>query len=188
MSVLLRPTVAPTRWPLLSLLAGVAACEAVHSVAGVEASLKWPNDLLVEDRKLGGILAERVADAVVIGIGINVSTKPAELPHPGATSLGESGAGTDREPLVKELLRALGRAYLGWRAEDGRPGFFMDSYRTRCRTLGREVTVEQPDGGRVVGRAVAIDDEGRLVLADADGARRAFAVGDVVHARQPDEP
>jgi BirA family biotin operon repressor/biotin-[acetyl-CoA-carboxylase] ligase len=87
MSVLLRPKTEVATWSLLSLLAGVAVAEALAAVAEVDARLKWPNDILVDGRKLGGILAERVEDAVVIGIGINVSLRTDELPIETATSL-----------------------------------------------------------------------------------------------------
>jgi BirA family transcriptional regulator, biotin operon repressor / biotin---[acetyl-CoA-carboxylase] ligase len=87
-SLLVRPqTVPPARRGWLPLLAGVAVAAAVRSVAGVQAELKWPNDVLAGPAKLGGILAEAVGDAVVVGIGLNVSTEPAELPPPGPGAL-----------------------------------------------------------------------------------------------------
>jgi BirA family biotin operon repressor/biotin-[acetyl-CoA-carboxylase] ligase len=183
MSVLLRPQpVTPTRWPTLSLLAGVAVCDALTAVAGVVPSLKWPNDLLLDDGKLGGILGERVGDAIVVGIGLNVSTRAIELPTPTATSLALHGGSTDREPLVKELLRSLGRRYARWRADGGRPETFLPDYRRACTTIGHAVAVELPDGRRVLGDAVDVDNDGRLVLRRDGDVIEAFAVGEVVHA------
>ena len=86
-SVLLRPTPEPVTWPLLSLIAGLAVVESIVAVGKVAASLKWPNDVLVDDRKLAGLLAERVDDAVVIGFGVNVSMTTDELPVPDRKSV-----------------------------------------------------------------------------------------------------
>src|SRR4051794_26536060 len=101
MSVLLRPAVPLDVLSLLPLLTGTAVVESTRAVSKVHTTLKWPNDVLVSGRKLGGILAERLEDAVVVGIGLNVSTRPEELALPTATSLAIEGGTTDREPLVK---------------------------------------------------------------------------------------
>src|SRR5689334_12500991 len=127
-SVLLRPGGVPAAllgW--LPLLAGVATAAAVHAVAAVDATLKWPNDVLVGERKLGGILAERAGAAVVIGIGINVWQARADLPpDAAATSLalaaeprltGPAGAGGLRERLLAGLLDELGRWCESWRGQ-----------------------------------------------------------------------
>ena len=127
-SLLLRPQgVPPARRGWLPLLAGVAVTAAVRSVAAVEAQLKWPNDVLAGPAKLGGILAEAAGDAVVIGIGLNVSTEPAELPPPGpgalpATSLRILGvSGPSRERLLAEILAGCERWYQAWRRAGGDP-------------------------------------------------------------------
>src|SRR5207245_10110877 len=110
-SVLLRPEPGPGTWTLLPFVAGVAVAEAVRAVGALSAELKWPNDVLVDDRKLGGILVERVDSAVVIGIGLNVSLRAGELPVPTATSVALAGGVAAREALAKEVLRALARRY-----------------------------------------------------------------------------
>lgn len=193
MSVLLRPGVQTPRWsgvetgswPLLPLLTGLAAVEAVLAVGRVEAGLKWPNDILVAGRKLGGILTERVDDAVVVGIGLNVSTRPEELPVETATSLEIAGGITDREILTKELLRALGRRYAHWRDTAGSMASVIPAYRERCETIGHHVEVQLPGGDVVRGTVTAIDDTGRLVLTDdTTGAVTAWLVGDVTHVRR----
>jgi BirA family transcriptional regulator, biotin operon repressor / biotin---[acetyl-CoA-carboxylase] ligase len=184
-SVLLRPAPAAPTWPLLSLLAGLAVVEAVAAVGRVDARLKWPNDVLVDGRKLAGILAERVDDAVVLGIGINVSTKAAELPATG-TSLAIAGGATDREVVAAEVLRALHRRYVGWRDTDGAGTSVLASYRQMCETIGSDVTVELPGGHVVVGVASGVDDAGRLEVRDsADGPPQRFTAGDVTHVRRP---
>ena len=197
-SVLLRPPpVPPARWGWLPLLAGLAVLDAVDAT-GVQARLKWPNDVLVGDRKLAGILAERVAgvgacaDGVVIGMGVNVSLTAEELPVETATSLLiEQAHVLDRDPLLRALLRALGRRYEAWRSVLGDVGGIADggdgtreAYLGACSTLGRTVRVELPGGAVVAGQARDVDPEGRLVL-DAAGEQRPVIVasGDVVHVR-----
>ena len=165
-SVLLRPE--PTLLAWQSLLGGVAVVRAVREVAQVDAVLKWPNDVLVDGRKLCGLLAEvPVGGLVVLGIGLNVTTRDDELPPGGATSLQLVGAVTvDREPLLKAVLRHLAR-----------PAGPAD-YRALCATIGRRVRLELPGGTAVEGVADDVDTGGRLVV---DGT--AYAAGDVVHLR-----
>jgi BirA family transcriptional regulator, biotin operon repressor / biotin---[acetyl-CoA-carboxylase] ligase len=184
-SVLLRPTTPPASWPLLTLLTGLAVVEAVVGVGRVEAGLKWPNDVLVDGQKLAGILAERVDDAVVVGIGINVSTRVDELPATG-TSLAIAGGSTDREIVAAEILRALRRRYVAWRDTDGSGSSVLSSYREMCETIGSDVTVELPGGHVVMGVASGVDDAGRLVvLENTGGPSRSFTAGDVTHVRRP---
>ena len=182
LSVLLRPPVAAAAWTLLPLLTGVAVVEAVRGVCGLDARLKWPNDVLVDERKLGGILVERVESAVVIGVGINVSTRADELATGTATSVALGGGIADREPLTMEVVRALGRRYLAWCSADGASEAVLPAYREICATIGRTVRVELPGGGVVNGTAESVDDTGRLVVRTGDGTRTAYSAGDVVHA------
>ncbi|MFI7597169.1 biotin--[acetyl-CoA-carboxylase] ligase [Actinoplanes sp. NPDC049681] len=199
LSVLLRPGVAdadrgwnpaPQRtWGWLPLLAGVALAEAVQRVAEIDASLKWPNDLLVGEGKAAGILAEVAGDAVVVGIGLNVSTRAEELPETTglpATSLRVAGAEvTDRDPLLRALLRGFARWYGGWRETGGDAELcgLLGAYRRGCATLGRDVRVLLPEGGALTGAATSVDGDGQLVIRTADGAERRVSAGDVLHVR-----
>jgi BirA family transcriptional regulator, biotin operon repressor / biotin---[acetyl-CoA-carboxylase] ligase len=190
-SVLLDPAGVPAeRWPWVPLLAGVAVAEAVRRVTDVEASLKWPNDVLVDDRKLAGILSERVesptSSLAVVGIGLNASMRQDELPTPEATSLLLEGASTtDRTVVLREILRVLDRLFAAWAAEAGDPmAGLLEAYLRRCSTLGRHVRVALPAGGTLVGEAVRIDDSGRLVVRTGDAGERAVGAGDVVHVRR----
>jgi len=183
-SVLVHPQAPMARWPWLPLLSGVAVAEAVRRAAGVDATLKWPNDVLVEDRKLAGVLVERVetpvGPAAVLGIGLNVSATRAELPVVAATSLALEQASTvDRQTILLRLLRTLEALHAAW---TDAPDKLQDSYVRRCSTLGRQVRVELPDGSAVVGLAESVDTSGRLVVATSVG-RRTLAVGDVRHVR-----
>ncbi|MFC0528081.1 biotin--[acetyl-CoA-carboxylase] ligase [Phytohabitans kaempferiae] len=199
-SVLLRPGVAvPERdWPAappaaygwLPLLAGVALVETVTRLAEVPAVLKWPNDLMVGDLKCAGILAEGVPDgggAVVVGIGLNVTLRAGELPpdRP-ATSLQLAGAVmTDRDPLLRALLRGLATWYARWREAggDAEASGLAEAYRHHCGTLGRSVRVRLPSGEELAGEATAIDADGQLVVRTAEGRVQSVAAGDVLHVR-----
>ena len=158
-------TMAPSPW--VPLLAGVAVARTLREDAGLSPRLKWPNDVLVADRKIAGILAEVVDGRVVLGIGLNVSTRDEELPpdRP-ATSVAIEGGLTDRLTLLRSLLHHLAA------------GATKVDYLSLCDTVGREVDVHLPDGSVVRGGASAVDDDGRLVV---DGTP--YAAGDVVHLR-----
>ncbi|GAA2640813.1 biotin--[acetyl-CoA-carboxylase] ligase [Paractinoplanes durhamensis] len=191
LSVLLRPGPAvPTGgYGWLPLLAGVALLEAVQRVAEVEAGLKWPNDLLVGKGKCAGILAEVAGDAVVVGIGLNVSTRADELPETTglpATSLKLAGAASaDRDPLLRALLRGIAGWYGGWRdaGGDAELAGLLAAYRRGCSTIGREVRVLLPGGGEIRGEATAVDGDGQLVIRSADGGTHRVSAGDVLHVR-----
>lgn len=188
-SALLVPErVPPSRWPWLPLLAGIAVAEGVHRVTEVPCALKWPNDVMVDDHKLAGLLAERVerpsSTAAVLGVGLNVTSTRDELPVPTATSLELAGATTlDRSVILREVLRAFEALYLQWSAEGGDPDRGLHAaYVRRCATIGRQVRVALPSGDPVVGEAVGIDGDGRLQVRTATGSRL-LGAGDVVHVR-----
>lgn len=199
-SVLLKPgpAVPVERWGWLPLLTGVAVATGLSRAAGVDTALKWPNDLLVtvggEERKAGGILAERAGSVgpsgggggVVVGIGINVTLRADELPVPGAGSLALAGAAsTDRDTVLRAVLRSLEQWYGDWRAAGGDPAAsrLQETYAAGCATLGRKVRAELPGDRSITGEAVAVDGDGRLVLATAEGMQEPVGAGDVVHLR-----
>lgn len=189
-SFLLRPTtVPPARRGWLPLLTGVAAVAAVRGVAGLDATLKWPNDVLIGDRKLAGILAEQSGDFVVTGVGLNVATAPDALPSGAGglrgTSLAIEGADVSREVLLAEILRQLERWYLAFR-EDPSPerAGLLAEYRRLCGTLGRTVRVELPGGRIMSGLAEDIDGDGRLLVRERGApAPIPVSAGDVIHVR-----
>ncbi|MFC7904099.1 biotin--[acetyl-CoA-carboxylase] ligase [Streptomyces griseoincarnatus] len=193
-SVSLRPGdagVPMERWGWLPLLTGVAVATGLARAGGVDTALKWPNDVLVtvggEERKAGGILAEAAGDGgVVVGVGVNVSLRAEELPVPTAGSLGLAGAvSTDRDPLLRAVLRGLEDWYGRWRAVGGDAGAcgLQEAYAAGCATLGRVVRAELPGDRALVGEAVAVDGDGRLVLATEAGVQEPVGAGDIVHLR-----
>ncbi|MER5333150.1 biotin--[acetyl-CoA-carboxylase] ligase [Micromonospora sp. NPDC002717] len=205
-SVLLRPgeAVADRGWPpvpqsgygWLPLLAGVALVEAVARLAELDAGLKWPNDLLIGGAKCAGILAEAVPGdspaqppAIVLGIGLNVTLRADELPeHPTglpATSLQLAGAAaTDRDPLLRALLRSVADWYGRWRSAGGDAvaSGLREAYLAACATIGRQVRVLLPGGEEITGTATGVDADGQLLVTTPTGVR-ALAAGDVLHLR-----
>lgn len=186
-SVLLRPPVATrASWGWLPLLAGVAVVESVSRLSGLPLGLKWPNDVLIDDRKLAGLLAEVVEDAVVLGMGLNVTLRPEERPVPAATSLQIEGSATiDREPVLRAVLRDLAlryRSFLDYGGDADAAGLHA-AYRSASASLGQQVRVSLPGGRVVLGEVLDVDKAGRLLVRTGDGVE-AFAAGDVVHLRQ----
>jgi BirA family biotin operon repressor/biotin-[acetyl-CoA-carboxylase] ligase len=206
MSVLLRPgepdpdrgwpAVPANRYGWLPLLAGVALASAVARLTELSAVLKWPNDLLIDGAKCAGILAEGVPGpvpgqppAIVLGLGLNVTLRADELPvNPTglpATSLRLAGAtDTDRDPLLRAVLRAIASWYGRWRAAagDAEACGLREAYLHHCVTVGRQVRVLLPAGDELVGTATTVDPEGRLMVT-ADGVQHRIAAGDVLHLR-----
>lgn len=191
-SMLLRPApVPPIRWGWLPLLAGVALAQSLDQLAGLpstaQVALKWPNDLLIDGRKAAGVLAEVVAGvnggAVVVGVGLNVTTRAEELPALDATSLSEAGAGdTDRDTLLRGLLRAMASWYDAWRRVGGDPRLcgLDTAYRESCDTLGAPVRVTMPSGELLEGTTCDIDPDGRLMV-ETGSTTRFVSAGDVQH-------
>jgi len=177
----------PARVGWLPLLAGVAVARGVREASGLPATLKWPNDVLIDGRKLAGILAEQSKDAVVIGVGVNVSTRLDALPSgPGglqATSLAVEGGDVPRERLLVEILRQFERHYTALRKNpDPSATGLRAEYELLCATIGKIVRVELPAGRTQAGEATGIDADGRLLVTDA-GVTTAISAGDIVHLR-----
>ena len=144
---------------------GLAACAACEAVAGVRPMLKWPNDLLLDGRKLAGMLAQAGPGFVVAGIGVNVGWAP-----PDAARLGE---GVDPLDVLAALLAAL----------DAQPEEIFPLYRARLATIGRELRVELPGGTDLHGHATDVERDGRLVVLDRCGITHRYDVADIVHVR-----
>lgn len=176
--------VAGDAWGWLPLATGLAVVDAVARCSGVQAGLKWPNDVLVGGNKLAGILAEVAVGpdepVVVVGVGLNVSLPADELPDPAATSLAVLGSSVDRAELVVALLSELDRRLAQWRA--GPADELVAGYRAASVTVGSRVRAVQPGDREVIGDATAIDDQGRLVI-ESSGGLVAVSAGDIVHLR-----
>lgn len=196
-SVLLRPRLGGDvglgleHFGWLPLLTGIAMTRAVASlVSGHRVSLKWPNDVLIDGEKVAGILAELLpsGDAVVMGVGVNLSFERSELPTPTSTSLLLAGATLSGDELVDAVvsryldeLKTLYRAFLAGGAD---PDAARLQLRELCSTLGQQVKVLLPGDEVLFGVAKDVDETGRLVIErESDGALQAVAAGDVTHLR-----
>ena len=200
LSLLTRPTAPPARAPLFTLAAAVATVDACRE-AGVDAHIKWPNDVLVgsdEDggnasggsgrggRKLAGILTEMEGEAdrvswLVVGVGVNANVDPEALPADATSLRAETGGDVDRRRLAATLLERF--ATLAETAD--RSDRTLAAWRDRASTLGRRVRVETPSGP-VTGTAVDVESPGALVIDTDDGTRRVHA-GDCEHLRDADD-
>lgn len=177
--------VSPSAWGWLPLLTGVAVTDAVHAITGLEPGLKWPNDILVGDGKLGGILAEVAAPApvIVIGLGLNVTLTAQEAPDARAISLLMLGSTMlDRSALLGGILAELSARIDRWRSAGGTdPGLIAD-YRARSVTLGTRVRALLPGGREIVGTATDLDKLGQLHI-NTGAQTVAVSAGDITHLR-----
>ncbi len=185
LSVILRPGCTAGDLMHLTCAAGVAACQAVEKAASLSPRLKWINDLVLNRRKLGGILAElsvnpttSAVDYAIVGIGINCRQRPEDFPlelEGIATSLLTEGRDTFPEALAAALVEAL------WQMDahllEGKPQI-MDEYRSRCITLGQEVQLHREEA-ITQGVAVDMDNDGALLVRLPDGSQVAVNSGEV---------
>lgn len=183
LSVILHPGLAPADTPLVGLAASTATARAIRQTLGLLARLKWPNDVLIEGRKVAGILVEAGGDGlwVVAGIGINANIDQGALPdrpaYPATSLLAVTGRPVDRCELACALLRELEHRYEEVRSEAGRLGV-LRRWREMADTLSRAVRVEA--SGRVLeGVATDIDDTGALLLRQRNGTVRRVVAGDL---------
>ena len=169
------PTQHRADWGFIPLLAGVSVAKTLNELnAGV--LIKWPNDLLIKQKKVGGIISTIHNEGVIVGIGINVSMTTEELPVSSATSLELEGVLTlDRNDLLAKILNGLESEFNQW--DQGR--LFVDQYKVLSATIGAEVRIELPGGQQILSKAISIDNRGQLHLEDG----QIVSVGDVIHLR-----
>ena len=141
--------------PIPSLACGVAIARALEAL-GLRVDLKWPNDVESGERKMAGILVETVGDQLLIGIGVNLS----DAPLPSATSTQEAGVDIRRGDLLLGIWQHL---------EGGDPEDILPAYRRLSTTIGRRVRITSEEGETIEGKAIDIDEEGRLLLQAAEG-------------------
>jgi BirA family biotin operon repressor/biotin-[acetyl-CoA-carboxylase] ligase len=176
-SIYIEPKVDKEEWPFLTLLAGLCVHEALHTLdPQVSVGIKWPNDLLIGDKKFVGMIAQATDKGVVLGIGINVGMTKEELPVENATSLAiEDFEVLDRNLILASIINHFEINLEMWENDQS----FLAQYRSASVTLGKEVEVTLPGGEKLSSRAVDISNAGALILEDG----REVTVGDVVHLR-----
>lgn len=184
MSLLLRPRPEFPQWGWLSILAGMAVSSALMEFAPAPGlvTLKWPNDVLIDGKKVCGILSERIEQPdgarAVVGMGINVALTREQLPVRNATSLALEGFPLDVEAIIAAVLRHFEQHYRSWSLR----GSLREEYEARCASIGAPLTITLDGSHRVSGTGRGVDAYGRLQVETATGLQT-FAVGDVVHAR-----
>ena len=187
-SVLLRPDLPPTDSSLVTLAAGACMALSCSVACGVDVRCKWPNDLLVADRKLGGVLTEAKVERgrlahVVVGVGMNLEQSAEDFPpelRGSATSVANEGGRPDGPALLFEFLLRLKRF-----GDPSRPGFretVLDMYRRVCQTIGRTVRATTATGRHVEGRATGVGDSGQLVV-ETDRGPEEVTFGEITHLR-----
>lgn len=184
-SVLLRTIPAdPAARGWIPLAAGAAMAEAItEQITGHDVAVKWPNDVLVDGRKICGILAEATTAAVIVGAGVNTAMTIEQLPVPTATSFAALGVVVDEDRLLSAYLEKLdGQLSALTASGDAVASGLHGVVSARCATLGLRVRVSLPAGRSLDGVATAIDGEGRL-LVESDGREYPISAGDVVHVR-----
>lgn len=187
MSVLFRPDLPADDINLVTVVVALAALDGIREVTDLEAALKWPNDILIDDRKAGGVLTESSfvgdrLDYVVVGLGLNVNFDPAdypEIPLAASSLMVVLGKPVDRSALVRAILTAADRRYQGVKA--GHAPF--EEWSQHLATIGQRVRVVLP-GETVEGVAEAVSRRGTLRVRQDDGMLSEVAVGDVVTLRR----
>jgi BirA family biotin operon repressor/biotin-[acetyl-CoA-carboxylase] ligase len=185
-TLLLRPTVTPDHLSTLPLVIGVGVAQAIESLTGHEARLKWPNDVWLtrgaDEGKVAGVLTTsrlrgHEIDVVLVGIGVNVATPEADLPSGATSLLAATGAQVAITDLLLALLSQIDGVYASFLEANGRPS--LEAYRRRAAMLGEQVHIEQ-QGSRLEGRYVGVDDNGALLLAQDGRPPLRIVAGDLV--------
>jgi len=185
LSLILKPKILPNQASILTLLAAVSICEAIKEITGLDVQIKWPNDILIHSKKLGGILTELNAEMdevrfVVIGIGLNANNDAKSL-IAGATSLKEQGKeNINRIELLQELLLKIEENYALFQKKGSQP--IIEKWRDYNITLGRRVAVFAHKE-HIEGEAVDIDIDGGLLIRRDSGVTEKVMSGDIVHRR-----
>jgi len=185
LSLLIRPDILPNQTPIFTLLTAVAVCEAIKEALNLDLQIKWPNDLLINNKKVGGILTELNAEMdkvgfIVVGIGINVNNdKNSLVTH--ATSLKEHTKRViKRIDLLKEVLRKIEKNYLIFQKSGSKA--IIKKWRNYNVTLGKRVSVSSHHR-HFEGEAIDIDKDGALLLRNDSGLTQRVTAGDITHRR-----
>ena len=176
-SFYIKPRNQRSEWGFIPLIAGLSLVRAITTIdTAMKVSLKWPNDLIINEKKCAGIIAQTTNEGIVIGIGLNVSMTPNELPVSTATSLAIEGSTiTDRDLLLSHLLNTFAELFEAW--EEGSE--LLDEYASASSTIGKKVRIELPGGENLEATVARISHTGELVLDDG----RHVSAGDVIHLR-----
>jgi len=168
-----------SEWNFIALLTALAITDALAELdAGVKFKVKWPNDILINDKKIAGLLCQSVDAGIIVGVGLNVSMQQAELPVASATSLLlEKFSQLDRNEILKGILQNFEKNFQIWQKQGSAP--FISTYQERCSSLHRDIQIISPLGETVTAMATGISALGELILSDGVLVNS----GDVLHLR-----
>ena len=182
LSILWRPEFSPEKTARLSCAGALAACAAIEEVWGIAPDIKWPNDLLLKGKKISGILTEASWQGegrsfVIVGTGINVNTEsfPAKLGDIASSLYLETGRRIEPEKLMSAFISRLDSVYRAW-GEEGAP--FLEEYRRRCITPGRDILIDH-EGGRARVYALSVEDDYSLLIRWPDGKTEKKSFGEI---------
>ena len=181
LSILWRPDCSPEKAARLSCAGALAACAAIEEVWGIAPDIKWPNDLLLKGKKISGILTEaawqKEGGWVIVGTGINVNTEsfPTELVDSASSLYLETGRRIEPEKLMAAFISRLDSVYRAW-GEEGAP--FLEEYRRRCITPGRDILIDH-EGGRAKVHALSVEEDYSLLIQWPDGKRERKSFGEI---------
>jgi BirA family biotin operon repressor/biotin-[acetyl-CoA-carboxylase] ligase len=187
-SLIIKPKIPPQRTPVLTLISAVSICEGLRQQLGIDAQIKWPNDILLNNKKIGGILTELSAEmdivhAVVIGVGINVNNDKKTLPYPAGSLKEITGQEVDRLRLLQSILSCFEEKYLHFQKRGIEK--ILDDWRHFSDTIGRRVRLSMAGKKRaLVGKAVDIDCDGGLLIRQDSGLTERIMAGDIFHCKQ----
>ena len=190
LSVILQPPIAPSQASLMTLMAAVAVTEGIEAYSGLQAIIKWPNDILLKNRKVAGLLNEIHSEMdrihfVILGIGVNLNMEGAMFPkeiRSAATSLKqETGQPVSRKEVVQCVLSALEKWYDTFLKEGG--DRILEAWKDRAQIKGKPVRVTS-FGETLMGRAVDIDSEGRLIIETKGGEQKRVVAGDIEYVKR----
>lgn len=185
LSLILRPMIAPNQAPLLTLLSAVAVCQALESFCGILARIKWPNDILINQKKVGGILTELNAEMdvvrfVIVGIGLNVNNEKEYLLDSATSLKVEKKVAIYRVGLLQEILRSMENLYFDFQKKKTKD--ILQLWRGFALSLGKRVRIVSLQE-EFEGQAIDVDEDGSLLVRSDAGIIRRVTTGDVVHCR-----
>jgi len=187
-SLIIKPKILPQQAPVLTLISAVAICRALKQQLGIEFQIKWPNDILVNNKKIAGILTEMSAEmdivhAIIIGAGINVNNTEASLPDGGSSLKEITGQKINRLSILQSILRCFEKEYLQFLEQGVEPT--LSDWRHFSLTLGRRVKLNTNDKRhQIIGEAVDIDSEGGLLVRLDSGLTERVMAGDIIHCKR----
>lgn len=183
MSIILKPQLETNKIPQLTLVAGFCMCKAIRSITGLDAKIKWPNDIIVNNKKVCGVLTEMNINAqgiqnVVVGVGVNVNNERLDHRLPHATSLAlESGKNYDREAIIEEFLTVFEEHYEKYK-EKKDLSFFLEAYKAYCVNLNKEIKILK-ENKEYIAYAEEIGTDGTLIVKNLEGNRETIFTGEV---------